>query len=333
MVLMAQRSRRRWMWGLVSVLWLLLVSPVAAQAGGVQIVDPDGLLGGQQSAVQQAAEQLAAEGAQVIVVAQRASADDTARNAEQDLGALLQQNNLASSPRQLNPNQIVYYVRLPDTNPDQGFSGIFHGSRWRPALDPVYQQIDREQIRSRASAGDLAGGLIGGINATRTTINPPTSPFVYVLGGVLALTAVTLVVAPILRRRRETATTLSTARDQAVQTRREAGAAIADLGQRMENARDKAQYDAFSYAPADAKRVQALQQKAEQTFADAQAAFDAAEEQERLDQDVDAVEYGQITTQYTKARDLTQRAAAALTEAEQLRATLDAPRTTNSPPT
>jgi hypothetical protein len=331
MALMAQRSRCWWMWGLVGAVWLLLASTVAAQAGGAQIIDPDGLLGGQQNAVQEAAQQLAAEGAQVVVVAQRASADDTARNAEQDLGALLQQNNLASSPRQLNPNQIVYYVRLPDTNPDQGFTGVFYGATWRDELDPSFRTIN-DTITQQASSGNVAGGLAAGINATRTTINPPTSPFVYVLGGVLALTAITLVAAPILRRRRETATALSTARAQAGQMRREAGAAIADLGQRMENARAKAQYDGFSYAPADAQRVQALQRDAEQLFADAQAAFDAAEEQERLAQNPQAGDYERIAGQYGQGRELTQQAAGALSKAEQLRATLDAQRTTNSPP-
>ncbi len=327
MALMVQGSRRTWMWGLVATLWLLLASVAVAQSGSVQIIDPDGLLGGQQSAVQEAAEQLAAEGAQVIVVVAGPAAGTTATAADQYLNTILSQNNLAPSQTQLRPDQIVFYVA-----PSAERTGFRFGQRWIETLQPVTDSVQSQQMNPRFASGDLVGGLVAGINATRTTINPPTSPFVYVLGGVLALTAISLVVAPVLRRRRETAAALSTARDQAAQMRREAGAAIADLGQRMENARAKAQYDAFSYAPADTQRVQALQRDAEQLFADAQAAFDAAEEQERLVQNPQTRDYEQIAGQYAQGRELTKQAAAALSKAEQLRATLDEQRTTNSPP-
>ncbi len=321
----------RWRWGLVAALWMVLVSVAAAQAGGVQVIDPDNLLGGQSTQVQQAAEQLAAEGAQVIVVAQRASADDTPQNAAQDLGALLQQNNIAASPQQLNPNQIVYYVRVPDGDPDQGYTGVFYGSTWRTQLDPTFRSVNTA-ITQQASAGNIAGGFVNGINATRTTINPPTPPLFYLLGGVLALTVIGFIAAPIVRRRRDAATALDTARARAAQARRDAGGLIADLGQRMQNAQAKAQYDALSYAAADVQRVQALQQSAEQTFVDAQAAFDEAEEQERLLQRASVADYERITGQYGRSQDLTKRAEAALAKVEQLRAMLDGQRANNLPP-
>lgn len=329
MILEAQRARRWSIWGVVAALSLLLVSVAVAQTGSVRIIDPAGLLGAQQNAAQQAAQQLANEGAQVIVAVDNQNNAINTQNKDQErsyISNLLQRNNVGLTNDQIQPNQIVYYV-----NPVQGYTGVYYGTTWRGKLDPTFRGINTT-ITQRASTGDLAGGLVAGINATRTAINPPTPTFVYVLGGVLALTVVGLVAAPIVRRRREAATTLGTARDQAAHARREAGAAIADLGQRMENARAKAQYDAFSYAPADAQRVQALQRDAEQTFADAQAAFDAAEEQERLTPHPSANDYQRITEQYTQGRALTQQAAAALAEAEQLRATLDAQHAANSPP-
>jgi hypothetical protein len=317
---MAQIVRPRpWLWSIVAGLWLLLALPAAAQSGGIQIIDPDNLLGAQRGAVEQAAQQLANEGAQVIVVTDNQNNVVNPQNERSYVTSLLQQNGVALTNGQINPNQIIYYI-----NPVQGYTGLYYGSSWRNTLDPALRQIRDEQITRRASTGDLAGGLVAGINATRTTINPPTPPLFYVLAGMLALTVVGLVAAPILRRRRETATAFATAREQREQARRAAGAAIADLGQRMDTARAKAQYDELSYAPADVQRVQALQREAEQVFGDAQAAFDAAEEQERLDADVTADDYQRLAAQYAEARHLAKQAETTLSRVEQLRATLDA---------
>jgi exonuclease VII small subunit len=325
---MAQHIRpRSWLWSVLAAVWLLLALPVAAQTGSVSILDPDNLLGTQRGAVEQAAQQLANEGAQVIVVTDAQNGVINAPNDQAYVTSLLQQNGVALTNGRISPTQIVYYI-----NPTQGFSGLYYGASWRRVLDPVYQSITREQITPRARTGDLAGAFVAGINAARTTINPPTPPLFYILGGVLALTVVGLVAAPVLRRRRETATALSTAREQATQARRAAGAAIADLGQRMETAQAKAQYDQLSYPPADAQRVQALQQEADQAFGKAQAAFDAADEQEQINTNMTSAEYERVASQYAQARQLAKQAEAALNKAEQLRATLDAQGTTNTAP-
>jgi hypothetical protein len=305
--------------------WFLLTMSALAQTGSIQVIDPDGVLGPQSDAVRQAAERLANEGAQVIILAAGTSAGMDGSSAEQYLDQVLLQNNLAPSSAQLNPNQIVFFVAQ-----DAQYSALFYGGRWRQVLDPVYQRIIDQQMNPRFAEGNIAGGLVAGIDAARTQINPPTPTFVYVLGAVLVGTVAALLVVPRLRQRRETAAALARARERMAQARRAAGAAIVDLNQRMETARAKAQYDQLSYSSADVQHLQALQQEAEQAFNEAQFAFKAAEDRSRAQSNLNAGDYAAISQLYERVQEQTRRANTVLEKVERMRAQLD---TQNAPST
>jgi hypothetical protein len=316
---------RRLLLFVVTGVLLLLVQPTLAQSAGVQIIDPEGILDAQAEAVQQAAQRLANEGAQVIVIVAGSSAGTNTASAEQYLDTVLRRNNLAPGRNQLNPNQIVFYVA-----PNAKYNAIYYGLRWRRTLDPVFRTVLDEHMSPRFVTGDIAGGLVAGIDAVRTQINPPTSPLVYILGAVLLVTLASLVVVPRLRKRREATATLANVRERMTQARRAAGTAIADLGQRMDAARAKAQYDRLSYAPADVERLQSLQADAEQAFNEAQTAFKTAEEQGRAKAMLKAGDYEVVIAEYERAQEQARYANAILDEAERVRATLD---TQNRPST
>ncbi len=310
---------RRAKLGVVSVgLWLLLALPALAQDGSVRVLDPDGVLGAGDSAVRAAAERLANEGAEVIVIAAGSSAGTTPASADQFLDTVLSQNNLAPSRTQLKPSQIVFFVAR-----DARQTSLRFGQRWISTLQSVEARIQSEQMNPRFADGDIAGGLAAGLDAVRTTINPPNTAL-YVIGGVLATTAVGAVAVPVLRKRRAAAETLAGVRERAAQARRAAGVAIADLGQLVRNAEDKAQYDRISYATADVERLQTLQGNGLQLFQQAQAAFDAAEELENAKAAPEVNDYEAIIAQYNQARDVAAQATVAIREAEQLRSALDA---------
>lgn len=313
------RMRRAWLWSVLIGLWLVLALPALAQSGSVRVEDPDNLLGGQAGAVREAAQQLANQGAQVIVLAAKdaAGADETSALAYLD--SFLTRNNIAPSKDQLLPSQIVFYVPV-----SARLSALYYGAQWRAKLDPVQNSIRNESMSPRFAAGDIAGGLVAGIDAARTTINPPTSPVVYVLGGTLAAAGATAVALPVVRRRRASAETLTQARERWAQARRSAGAAIADLGQLVNTAQQKAEYDRISYSQGDLDRLTQLQSKGVSVFQEAQAAFDAAEEQQHAKATLAAGDYTAIAEQYAGAQQLAQQATQLIREAEALRATLDA---------
>lgn len=315
---MVRRSR---LLVLVFSLWLVLSAPVRAQSGAVRVEDRDGVLGGGAGAVREAAQRLAESGAQVIVLVAGSSAGTSAASADQYLDTFLAQNNLAPSREQLSPDQIVFFVAR-----DARQTSLRFGQRWLNALRPEERTIQAEQMNPRFANGDIPGGLVAGIDAARTTINPPPPSRVplYVIGGVLAATAFGVVAVPVLRKRRAAAETLAGSRARAEKARREAGAAIADLGQLVETAQAKAAYDRISYATTEVQRLQSMQGSGLQLFQEAQAAFDAAEEQQRASSSPTVADYEAIASQYEQARGLAVRASETIREAEQLRAELDA---------
>ncbi len=320
--------RRVQVWSVVVGLWLLLIGSALAQTGSVHIEDPDQLLGRDGGPVRQAADRLASEGADVIVVAAGSAAGNNETDAAQYLDTYLARNNIAPNSRSLQPNQIVFFVAR-----DARYTGLWYGQRWIEALRPVGDRIQRQQMNPRFAANDISGGLVAGIDAARTTINPPTPTAVYLIGGVLAATAVGVVVMPLLRKRRAAAGALTEARERMEQARRAAGAAIADLGLLLERAQAKAEYDRISYARGDVERLQSLQRNGVQLFQEAQSAFDAAEEQQTAKATLALSDYEALTTQYNQATTLAQRASTAINEAETLRATLDAQGTPSTGPT
>jgi hypothetical protein len=320
--------RRMQIWSVIAGLWLLLALPALAQSSSVRVEDPDNLLGAQAAQVRSAAQQLADEGADVIVVAARRSAGSSVDSSDQFLNTFLSQNNIAASSRQLNPNQIVFYVAQ-----DARRTSLLYGSRWKQTLDPVYQSIQGQQMNPRFAEGDIAAGLIAGLDAARTTINPPTPTAVYLIGGALALTVIGVVAVPLLQKRRASATALETARDRMRSARQAAGAAIADLGQIAEQAQAKAQYDRISYSGGNIERLQSLQANGTQLFQQAQDLFAAADDQHELKADPTIADYDAVAAQYQRAQELAQQARSAIGEAEALRAQLDAQGSASTGPT
>lgn len=321
--------RRSRFWSVIIGLWLVLAVSVEAQSGSVRIEDLDNVLGANAAQVRTAAEQLAGQGAQVVVITAGQSAGTTDQSADRYLDTFLSQNNIASSRTNLNnPNQIIFFVAR-----DARRTALLYGSRWRQTLDPVERTIQAEQMNPRFAEGDLAGGLVSGIEAVRTTIDPPTPTAVYVIGGVLAATAAGAVAVPMLRKRRTAAETLAGARERMEQARRSAGVAIADLGQLVKQAQAKAEYDRISYSQTDIERLSTTQAKGLQLFQEAQSAFDAAEEQQNAKATLSVSDYEAIAAQYVQAQQRTGQAATLIRETEALRATLDAQGKPSTDPT
>lgn len=326
-------TRMRWarLASVIVALWWLLALPVLAQTTGVRIEDPDTILGSGVDQVRAAAGRLAAEGAEVIVVAAGPSVGVGPGNpsaVEAYLLKYLNEQRLLLNSGGVKPNQIIFFVA-----PAAEVTLLRFGTQWRSKLDPVYQQIINQQMNPRFASGDLAGGFVAGIDAVRTTINPPISPAVYVIGGVLAVTALGVVLVPMLRRRRAAADVLAGARERMEQARRAAGGAIADLGQLVRQADAKDDYDRLSYSQDDVQRLQQIQGSGMQQFVAAQAAFDAAEEQQTAKATLRANDYDAIAAQYAQSQQLTQQAAAQIREAEAMRAALDARGKSSTGPT
>lgn len=320
--------RRVHIWSMILGLWLLLALPVLAQSGSVRVEDPDNLLGAQANQVREAAQQLAGEGAEVIVVAAGAAGGSSAGSADEFLSRFLAQNNIAPSSSRINPNQVVFYVAR-----DARRTSLLYGSRWKQTLDPVFQSIQAEQMNPRFANGDVAAGLVAGIDAVRTTINPPTPTFVYVLIGALTLGLIAMFVMPRLQKRRATATAVETARERMRTARQAAGAAIADLGSIAEQSQAKAQYDRISYSQNNVDRLQSLQAKGTQLFQEAQDLFSSADDQHELKASPTASDYEAVAAQYERAQNLAQQANTAIGEAEALRAQLDAQGSPSTGPT
>lgn len=320
--------RRVHIWSVILGLWLLLVLPALAQSGSVRVEDPDNLLGAQANQVREAAQRLSGEGAEVIVVAAGASAGSTSSSADQYLSSFLAQNNIAPGSNQINPNQVVFYVAR-----DARRTSLLYGQRWKQTLDPVFQSIQTQQMNPRFAGGDVAGGLVAGIDAVRTTINPPTPTFVYVLGGALVLGVIALVTVPMLQKRRASATALETARERMRSARQAAGAAIADVGGVAEQAQAKAQYDRISYSQANIDRLQSLQAKGTQLFQEAQDLFSTTDDQIELKANPTASDYEAVAAQYERAQHLAQQANSSIGEAEALRAQLDTQGSPSTGPT
>ncbi|HEY0736818.1 MAG TPA: TPM domain-containing protein [Herpetosiphonaceae bacterium] len=320
--------RRVHIWSVILGLWLLLVLPALAQSGSVRVEDPDNLLGAQANQVREAAQRLADEGAEVIVVAAGPVAGSDASSADQYLSNFLAQNNLAASSRAINPNQVVFYVAR-----DARRTSLLYGSRWKQTLDPVFKSIQDQQMNPRFASGDVAGGMIAGLDAVRTTINPPTSPLVYVLGGALVLGVIALITVPMLQKRRASATALETARERMRTARQAAGAAISDVAGVAEQAQAKAQYDRISYSQTNMERLQSLQAKGTQLFQEAQDLFSTADDQIELKANPTAGDYEAVAAQYERAQNLAQQANSSIGEAEALRAQLDAQGSPSTGPT
>ncbi|MBA3946440.1 MAG: TPM domain-containing protein [Herpetosiphonaceae bacterium] len=317
--------------GLLLLVWSLLIVQAVAAAGTVKIDDPDNLLGSRRSDVDHAAQQLAAKGADVVVMVVRNDGGNPAVPSS-DLPYINQRlatTGIGGATNNLPGNTILFY-----RSPESQLTGIYYVPAYKSKLDPAVGSIFNNTMRPLFTSNNLAGGLVAGIDAVRTTLYPPTSPFTYGVIGIVVLSALALLIGPQLSKRRVAATALADARSQVQTARNAAGAAIADLGQLLRTAQEKAQYDKLSYGPADLERITEFQSRGEQVFVEAQSSFDQAElDQNNADAQPTVATYQHVAQEYEHSRALTEQAAAAIQEAERLRATLDQANPQPSPAT
>lgn len=310
--------RRLTLVSVVLALLLLLAAPALAASGKVTIDDPDGLLGSKKGEVQAAAQRLADTGADVAVIVvnnDRGNKDDP-NGGIPYLNDQIKKLGIGTDYKNLAGNGIVFFRAA------NGHSAVYYAPGYKAKLDPAVKDIFATKMRPKFTSSDIAGGMIDGLDAVRLTVDPPTSPLIYVLGAGAALGGGALVLGPQLRKRQATAASLATAKQRMDTVHGTAGAAIADLGQLLRNAREKAKYDRLSYSPADAQRIGEAQARGEQLFADAQAAYDQGE-QDAIGIKPDTAAYEKVTASYVQAETLTGQASELIKQAERLRATLD----------
>ncbi len=134
---MVGRKGTTWLWWACVLLMFLAgihTMPVRAQGRTPIIDDPDRLFG-DGSAVREAAQRLANEGADVVVIAVRNAGRDTT-SAQQYLNRRLNELNIASQYRSLRGSQILFFLAT-----EPGYHSINYVSSYRSKLDPVYRSI------------------------------------------------------------------------------------------------------------------------------------------------------------------------------------------------
>lgn len=248
-------------------LLLLLAVPALAQ-GRVIIEDPGGRLDA--SDVRAAARPLVDKGATVAVyVVDNGDGDDFTER--------LVDSGVARSDGAMLSNVVAVYVAVNDR-----YSEIAYGDQWTDALavNDNAELIRRDQLNPGLADGDFTRGVSDGLTAINRAIeNPPTpgggvnvnlAPVAYTVGGL----AVAGAGAAVLLGRRRTAKARASVQQRLKDAREGAGAVIADLGRRFNDANEKARFDQVSYAPDDVKRVQQAQQAAAARFVKVQEQFD-----------------------------------------------------------
>ena len=301
----------------LAALALLLALPMLALAQGRVVID-DTTGNVDQASVRRAAQSLTSKNATVVVLVTDQTGSDPQAYASQKLQA----NGIQSSP--LEPSAIIYLVSLDRRN-----VFIYYGANWNATLGPSYQNIANNDMIPQMANGNITDGLVAGISGTVDAIdNPPGAP-ISLAPIAIAIVVVALLVIGVplvlrsLGKRRYVAQALAQARQGAEDARKRAGAAIADFGQLLKDARDKAQYDAISYAPADVQQIAGWQRAAEQQFVLAQEQFVAAGETMAATATPNAEYYAMVAQRYDAAAQQTQAAREQLGQAETRRAELD----------
>jgi hypothetical protein len=254
-----------------AALLLLLAAPALAQ-GQLILEDPGGRL--DRGEVQEAARALINRGATVAVY----FVDDGGAD---DFTERMVDSGIARSDGALLSNVVAIYVAVNDR-----YSEIAYGDQWTDALavNDNAELIRRDQLNPGLSDGDFTRGVVDGLNAIDASIASPPSPngsvnvdtlpIAAALGGL----AVAGGGAALYASRRRTAKARATAQQRYKEAREGAGAVIADLGRRFNDANEKAKYDRVSYSPDDVARVQELQQAASSRFVRVQERFDDLDE-------------------------------------------------------
>lgn len=298
-------------------LLLLLAVPALAQ-GQTIIEDPGGRL--DQGAVRDAARPLVNKGATVAVyVVDSGGAEDFTER--------LVDSGIARSDGAMLSNVVAIYVAVNDR-----YSEIAYGDQWTDALgvNDNADLIRRDQLNPGLADGDFTKGVADGLTAINRAIeNPPTpgggvnvdlAPVAYTVGGL----AVAGAGAAVLLGRRRTARARSTAQGRLKDAREGAGAVIADLGRRFNDANEKAKFDKVSYAPDDVARVQQAQQAAAARFVKVQEQFDdVGEDLERREKPTNE-QLAAAAAAYDQVKVDAQAVGEDLKAVEDLRARLDA---------
>ncbi len=317
------------------VVLLVLAAPALAQSGDLTYRDEAGRL--DRARVERAAQPLIARGARVAIY----TVDSGGEN---DFRDRLQEDGLGSGGS-INSNLVAIYISF-----DPRYSEIRGGDRWNAALatNNNIDAIRRNELNAGLAADDITGGVVNALSAIdraienppttgggTTIINPEKTPeeiaaeartsnlVIYSVLGLVLL----FVGGPLLWRtyskRRAVAQAFERARQGAEEARRQAGAAIADMGQALNDARAKAEYDQVSYAAADVAELARTQGAAEAQFVKAQERFDQAGETLALKRTPAQGDYEEITRAYQPVVSMVAEARQQLAQAEARRAELD----------
>ncbi|MEN9937959.1 MAG: hypothetical protein RLZZ387_4538 [Chloroflexota bacterium] len=321
---------------LAALTWLLLLAaPAFAQSGRLTIEDETGEL--DRGAVEEAARPLLARGANVGVFL-------VERGGEQDAITQLEAAGLGSGQDVLN-DTISIYVSF-----DPRYAEIAYGDRWNAALrtDDNAGLIRQNQLVPGLTSGDYTRGVVDSLRAIERSIAAPPTPgggttiieapktpeeiaaderrTTLLVGG--ALGAIGLAVGgPVavrsIRKRREAAQAYERARGGAEKARSAAGGAIADMGQLLQAAREKAQFDRVSYSADDVEELIRLHATAEEGFVAAQERYAAATDALALKKEPTLEEYGQSQRVFEEVAQAVAEARQPLEQAEARRAELD----------
>jgi hypothetical protein len=299
-----------------AALVLLLATPALAQ-GRVLIRDAGGRLDA--GDVQQAARPLVNKGATVAVyVVDNGDGDDFMERLIDD--------GLARSDGAMLTNVIGVYIAINDR-----YSEIAYGDEWAEALavNDNAEAIRVSDLNPGLSAGDFTRGVADALAAIDDAIeNPPvpgggtnvnTFPIAASLAGIAAAGGG----AYLFSRRRRAAKLRADAQQRLKDAREGAGALIADLGRRFNDAAEKARYDQVSYAADDVARLSELQSAAVGRFVKVQEQFDAAGEQLERYEKPSNEQLATAAAGYDQVKAEAQGVSEDLHAVEQLRAELD----------
>jgi hypothetical protein len=268
---------------LAAALALLLLMALPALAQGRFVCEDDGSGELDCAALERAARALLSRDAEVALYFVEGGG-------EQDFQRRLEEAGLARGDGSLRARLLAVYVSR-----DPNFAQIIGGDEWNPALTvevggtPNIEIIHSQTLvpaltRASQNNGSFTDAYAQTLEAVEAAIADPPSP-----GGAINVNLWPLVAGAAgiggaalgigaLSKRRAAARALAQAREQYTGARQAAGAAIAQLGQRLKDAAEKARYDQLSYSAADAQQLGAAQQQITQRFEQAQLTFDDAGE-------------------------------------------------------
>ena len=297
---------------------LLYATSALAQVSGLFLVDEGRRL--DRGAIERAAQPLLNRGARVAVFAV-----DNGRAGRFD--ELLAEYGLARGDQVID-DMIAIFVSFNDR-----YSEIRYGDRWVPALDSTSTAIQSRQLNENLAAnrptqafsetlGALDRAIAGGGNTGGSAAAPVAATSPASVGGCIGL-LVLLIGGPaawLAYSRRRTA---QAARSGYEAARRNAGVAVADLGQAIQQMREQARFDAVSYDAAAAAELSELGQAAEQQFLQAKEQFDHADEAIRAKRTPTPDDYAATEPLFGQAAATAAAARALLDQATQRRNELD----------